>query len=243
MKRFIALVLAAVAGVAAWILLGSGEAPAVVVQPGDTLGKLAKEHGTTVAQLRDWNDLDGDLIHVGDSLRVGEVAAWAVPDWPWSKQPAVEEVTPSASEPPPPVSTRTPGPLPGPTDEEPTRPPLRRPAAKPCLDATTMGDGDASMGRSVGLDPDAVGAVVRGFQSRTLRCAAEHPAAGGTIELEIAVGCDGRVLRVDVLDDGVGVEGYAACVADVMTYAAFPAHARDEVVVQVPLIFTAAPSD
>lgn len=41
------------------------------VQPGDTLGKLAKQYGRTVPELVDWNCLDNpDYIRVGDKLRV-----------------------------------------------------------------------------------------------------------------------------------------------------------------------------
>lgn len=41
-----------------------------VVQPGDTLGKIAKEHGATVRAIRTENQLKGDLIFPGQKLRV-----------------------------------------------------------------------------------------------------------------------------------------------------------------------------
>ncbi len=240
MRRLLAVLLLVALALAAWSLAAPGEAPTVVVAPGDTLGRLAANHDVTVDQLRAWNDLAGDLIHVGDALVVGPTPPRRFP-FAARDEPEIE-----AAEPPPPVTstaTKRPRATPTPGDERRTWPKLVRPAAKPCLDATTLGDGDASMGRSVGLDPDEVGAVVRSFQTQTLRCADEHPQAGGTIHVELAIGCDGRVLRSDVIDDGVGVPGYALCVADVMTYASFPAHARDEVVTQVPLIFRAAPQE
>jgi LysM repeat protein len=41
-----------------------------VVQTGDTLTSIAKLHGVTVADLRKWNGLKGDLIRLGDGLKV-----------------------------------------------------------------------------------------------------------------------------------------------------------------------------
>jgi hypothetical protein len=236
-----------VAGIA-WFLLDAGTPPTTVVNPGDTLGKLARVHGVTVEELRTWNSLSGDLIQVGESLTVGPTPRprLRLPDLGSKTRP--EPV--AAPEPPqatPRRNTRAAranaAQPTGVEDEGRTWPPLAAPIAKPCLDATTLGDADAAMGRSVGLDPEEVGAVVRGFQAQTLRCADEHPDVGGEILLELAIGCDGRVLRADVVEDGVGVRGYAACVADVMKHAAFPAHARDEVTTRVPLVFSAAPSD
>ncbi|MGX6962641.1 LysM peptidoglycan-binding domain-containing protein [Vagococcus xieshaowenii] len=42
------------------------------VQAGDTLTKISKKHGVTVAQLRSWNKLSGDLIYVGQQLKVSK---------------------------------------------------------------------------------------------------------------------------------------------------------------------------
>lgn len=43
------------------------------VRRGDTLSKISRTFNTSVAQLKDWNDLDSDLILIGQSLRVKEV--------------------------------------------------------------------------------------------------------------------------------------------------------------------------
>ena len=43
-----------------------------VVRRGDTLFGIAREHGASVAQLRRWNRLSGDRIHVGQRLIVSE---------------------------------------------------------------------------------------------------------------------------------------------------------------------------
>ncbi len=43
-----------------------------VVKPGDTLNKISKAHGITVAELKSWNKLSSDLIHPGDALAVNK---------------------------------------------------------------------------------------------------------------------------------------------------------------------------
>jgi LysM repeat protein len=243
MRRLLIITLLALVVGALWFLRAPATARTVVVQSGDTLGKLANANDVTVEQLRTWNDLTGDLIHVGETLAVGPAPSvrFQLPSWGTEETPEVVEATPEQVAVRRVAKRRAQAPVV--EDEGRTWPKLVRPAARTCLDATTMGDGDASMGRSVGLDPDEIGAVVRRFQTQTLRCADEHPDVGGTILLELGIGCDGRVLRAEVMEDGVGAPGYSACVANVMTYASFPAHARDEVVTRVPLIFQAAPSD
>jgi LysM repeat protein len=40
------------------------------VQPGDTVGKIAKELGTTIRAIREENQLKNDLIFPGQKLRV-----------------------------------------------------------------------------------------------------------------------------------------------------------------------------
>jgi murein DD-endopeptidase MepM/ murein hydrolase activator NlpD len=54
-----------------------------VVRPGDTLYDLAREYDTTVDELRDRNDLRGDLLRVGSELRLPGPPGWRevrVPD-------------------------------------------------------------------------------------------------------------------------------------------------------------------
>jgi LysM repeat protein len=57
----------------ALVALGAAEVAAqsrttYVVQAGDILGSIAERHGVSVAELREWNDLDGDMIRVGQEL-------------------------------------------------------------------------------------------------------------------------------------------------------------------------------
>lgn len=43
-----------------------------VVKPGDTLEKIAKQNGTTIKKLKEWNNLTKDQIMIGQKLQVQE---------------------------------------------------------------------------------------------------------------------------------------------------------------------------
>lgn len=56
-------------------LAGSAAAPTLIrIKPGDTLSELALRHGTTVAALRELNNLPGTMIYAGRTLRIPEPA-------------------------------------------------------------------------------------------------------------------------------------------------------------------------
>jgi LysM repeat protein len=44
------------------------EHPTITVVKGDTLSKLARANGVTVAQLKEWNELSSDTIEIGQVL-------------------------------------------------------------------------------------------------------------------------------------------------------------------------------
>jgi LysM repeat protein len=48
----------------------SASGSSYVVVAGDSLAAIARRHGTTVAELRELNDIEGSVIHIGQSLRV-----------------------------------------------------------------------------------------------------------------------------------------------------------------------------
>lgn len=50
------------------------EAPIVIVARGDALSSIAKRAGVSVAQIKHWNRLDGDMIRIGQRLVVGASA-------------------------------------------------------------------------------------------------------------------------------------------------------------------------
>jgi len=61
------------------------DAPVVVVQPGDALSVIAERAGVSVAQIKNWNGLESDLIRVGQKLVVGpRTATSADGDIDWS---------------------------------------------------------------------------------------------------------------------------------------------------------------
>ncbi len=51
---------------------GGGESTSYTVVRGDTLYRISKEFGVTVGQLKDWNNLFGDSISIGQQLIVGQ---------------------------------------------------------------------------------------------------------------------------------------------------------------------------
>ncbi|MCP4867347.1 MAG: hypothetical protein GY898_01345 [Proteobacteria bacterium] len=114
---------------------------------------------------------------------------------------------------------------------------LSMPSAKRCLTSLTGDDSgdDYGMQLEVGLDGEQISSSVRGFQEQTLRCHPEDGEVTGQVNLEISVGCDGRVKNVTVLDDDTGDSAFAQCVADTMGFCPFDAHARDEVIFELPL--------
>lgn len=67
--------------------LGAPAATSYRVVSGDTLGTIARRHGTTVAALRSANGISGDLIRVGDTLRIPGGSAAPAPA-PRPSQPA-----------------------------------------------------------------------------------------------------------------------------------------------------------
>jgi peptidoglycan endopeptidase LytE len=56
-----------------------GSEPGYTVKSGDTLSKIATQHGTTVKALRAANSLKTDRIHVGDKLKIPAKGASAPP--------------------------------------------------------------------------------------------------------------------------------------------------------------------
>jgi LysM repeat protein len=218
-------------------------APTHTVVRGDTLSKLGKQHGVTVAELRAWNDLTGDRIDVGQPLALGPSPTEPLGRRLWARlrpEPAAATTPrPHPAAPPPRKTRRAPRTAAPTADAGPTPwPALRRPKGKPCLsDDTVAGEG---MARSVGLEPDQITAGVRAFQGQTLRCAVGKDVVG-TVWLDLVVGCDGRVTTSAVSQHDTGDDAFAACVADAFGYASFDAHARDAVEFSVPIVFTPPP--
>ena len=71
--------------VALFLPLGGSEpGPVYTVVRGDSLSVIARREALSVAQLRSWNGIDGDLIEVGQQLAVGppvEGESWTLAQW------------------------------------------------------------------------------------------------------------------------------------------------------------------
>lgn len=80
----------------------------VIVAKGDTLGRIASRNGTTVVALREANALSGNLIHVGQRLRLPEppapIAAPVGVGMASTARAVVDEPTPLSELPPPPLA-------------------------------------------------------------------------------------------------------------------------------------------
>ena len=257
---------------------GSSQGPDYTVVRGDSLSVIGKRTQNSVAQLREWNDISGDLIEVGQVLAVGPpsqadrwtlaqrltesvaplwsrvASGWLAADTPTGHRSTDQDMSDSPTTK---TTTRSPrtvrtkaaasqteprGSDPS-TDRqgdaaEPTWSSLQMPDAKTCLGAE-VGIEEGSFGRSQGLEPDQVSAATRAFQRQTLRCYQGREHAEGEVLIKLVVGCDGLVRDSQVTRDDTEAPGFAECVADVMRYAAFPAHARDEVELVVPMRFVA----
>ncbi len=194
----VALGLGVVAAVALW---PRGPRPAeYVVVAGDTLGRIAAQHGVTVQQLQAWNGLEGDVIQVGQVLLIhAELPAEA------------------------PRTTRSVHPAPAPAASARSLPP-----EQPCLpppNPDDLGEGDEpTFLASQGLSQAQVEAAMSAFVPELFPCVPSGVEPDGVLSLSIDVACTGRVSGVRVLDDDALPAELVDCVQDSLRYAAFPAH-------------------
>lgn len=177
---------------------------------GDTLSKLAKQHTTTVEQLKAWNDLSSDRIDVGQQLVVGYTGETQA-EQPTASVPAGKK--PRRSTPPRATSAPT------------TPSGLTLPPERPCKAGPTIEDGgdEAAFAGSAGLSPAEVRNAMNAFLPTLQRCV-EGDWPVGTLDLSITVACTGRVQSVQVKDSGGLDAGLVSCVSDTLRYAPFPAH-------------------
>ncbi len=195
--------------------------PTHTVARGESLGGIAKRHGTTAAALRALNDLDGDLIHPGQVL----VLPGAQPG------PAVK---------PPRSGAKPPRSGSGSSRAKPQRPPGDLPPG-PCAPGPSLEAGDHGMAASEGLSAAAVERGVRGVLDTTAACV-EPPAPAGTLWADLRIRCDGRVVAAAVADDPGWPPNLTACVLDALRTAQFPAHSLpDGDEASVPVRFVASP--
>ncbi len=207
MKRALAaVVVLALLAFSAWWFGPRRAKPYVehTVVAGDTLSKLAKRYDVTVAELREWNGIEGDLIQVDQVLRVNieppeQLAEVATPAASRRRRSTSSEGTPK----------RDHG--------------LSMPGPETCVKLDTA-IGEQGMVASAGLDHEQVKGALDVILPHALGCEPDDGVSSLSMNFEILVGCDGLVDDVDVLDGDMASESYLACVVDVLEYADFPAH-------------------
>jgi len=181
----------------------------VIVERGDTLGEIAKDHGVTVAQIMEWNDLQSDLIEIGQPL-VLMIGAPAAPTS--SPQPRTRRGKRSGT-----ASSRTP-----------SSPPLSMPSPKHCLGGPDVDDLSADDGAivSTGLDRSQIRTAMNAFMPKLAPCLKQlDTSPSGALTLSISVGCDGRVTGITVQGREDWPEDSASCIVDTLAFTPFPAHA------------------
>jgi LysM repeat protein len=224
-----------VAGAIAIGALGFGVLPqpsVYVVNKGDTLFEIARDHGVSVAELRTWNDIEGDLIEIGQVL-----VLWQ----PDGNGPATRLASNGAKPGHKTHTLKVAGSLSQAGTSEAPR--LEMPSEKRCLGGPSLselGGEDEALAASSGLDHAQVSGAMNGFVHNTLPCIhAADAMPTDTLMLEIQVGCNGLVSDVSVVEAGDWSSDLTACVAEVLEHAPFPAHdLPDGDVFQYPLRFT-----
>lgn len=188
---------------------------------GDTLFEIARAHGVSVEDLREWNALEGDLIEVDQVLAI----------WPGQQPPAV---SPGRG-----AGTRNAGSPAVLAQELDAQAELVLPPEQPCLEGPQIeADGEeASFAASTGLSAAAIDAAMDGFVPHTARCVDEEIPRGSLL-LSMRVACTGRVAEVSIARDPGWDPEITACVQEVLRYVPFPPHALpDGEVFDYPLRF------
>jgi len=186
------------------------------VTKGDTLFLIAKRHGTTVDALRRTNDLQGDLIEIGQVLLL-----------PADHMPSTKA--------PPTTKKRMPKSTPKPQGRV-----LTMPSPEPCLTGPTTVDAEHGMAASEGISLETARRVLNTHVPKTLPCFDDYAGLGtGTATFDIHVACTGVVSHVELDEMNHWPASLGDCIAQKMRFADFPPHALpDGDVVRYPLTYT-----
>lgn len=209
-----AVLVGAVVGAGLWVAFlrpEPGPEPVrYVVEKGDTLWHIARFHGVGVDEIQAWNGLAGDGLEVGQVLLI----------YPPGAGEAVAAQTRGGRK----VKVSGGRIVADPSDA--TGGPLRMPPAQPCLpgpDQATLGEDGPEFAASAGLSYAQTRDAMSAFLPHLGRCVPEGGVTG-TAQLELTVGCSGRVAEVRLVDGG-GLPGeMLSCVRDTLGYVPFPAH-------------------
>jgi len=174
--------------------------PVYAVVRGDTLTKIARAHGVTVEELKEWNGLSSDRIEVGQELKLlgGSVAIKA-------PNPAARKRSGSVKK----KAIQS-----------------QKPRPKPCLKGPSLDDldnDDVDIRGSIGLDQTQIRSAMAPFLPSLGVCFTdEWPTA--SVHFEIVAGCNGLVSSVRVLDGGGLDEPVLGCLTARLGSLGFPAH-------------------
>jgi hypothetical protein len=167
---------------------------------GDTLTKVSKAYGVTVADLQRWNELTGDQIEVGQVLTIeaGSLPAQRGEPKARVRRPVAKPSSGSRGMPKP----------------------------KPCLKGPSLDEldlDDVDIQGSEGLSVAQVRGPMKTFLPTLGDCfSGSWPTA--VVNLEVTVACTGLVSDIRVLD-GDGLEGpVLSCMTGGLRRVAFPAH-------------------
>ena len=193
-----------------WILVlllgctGTSEQTSIsyTVQRGDSLAKIARAHQVSVGELRSWNQIEGNLIHPGQTLMIQTTSA--------GRASAKHSVRPTRR--------RTAG-----REKEHRR---TRPKPKPCLSGPSLDDleADAGMAASAGLSLKQLRTSMNRHIQETLVCGELGVSPSGRLLVEITVGCNGLVTGIKVMDEGPFEPLFVECVSKILYDGEFPAH-------------------
>lgn len=192
-----------------------------IVVKGDSLSKIARAYGVTVADLRSANGISGDLIEIGQVLVIpAEGAAVAASGSGAAPSRSRRQGRAGSGGSSGSGGTSVPADTPAPAGA------LSLPAEKDCLEGPSLEDIDGDepqMAASAGLSHSQVTAAMSTFVGQTGRCiSGDWPV--GVVTLDITVACTGRVQSVSVADGGGLPAALTTCVAETLHYAPFPAH-------------------
>lgn len=207
----------------------STETPTHTVVQGDTLSKLAQSYNCSVNELRSWNNIDGDLIEVGQVLIVG-----------------TEKAAPSKNKAK--RSSKSTGPrlphrvinvadIKSPRKRDNPRP--MKPKPKACLILKDAQLSDQQMIGSRGLSENQIKGSIEQFFPQLEDCLMALQQSG-SLRLEFTIGCDGLVDKVEALESNIDA-GSEKCITERFLYTSFPAHGLPKgEVFEYPLMLNAA---
>jgi LysM repeat protein len=225
-------VLAILAAGTSWLAYQKTIMPGVryVAVRGDTMDGIAEQHAVDVQALRAWNWRVDDPVEPNQVVMVWPKGRPFIEDIldavhivqrRWAPQMLVVPLKATLAT----VRWRADGVQVGGNADR----ALQMPPAQKCLERRVIEPirpGDPDRARA-GLTDLQINASMNAFLPNAVRClqGARNP---GTLRLDLLVGCDGRVARVQQLGDSGYPAEIVACITSTIRYTPFPAHDAEE---------------